>query len=371
MKKQWLAMGTAVVMAMALTACGSSETAETTAAAAAETTAAAAEETKAAEETEAAAEETEAASGDAVVIRIGYENTDAEPIGQAMIHWQQLVEEQGDGSLKIELFPNSSLGTKTQLIDMMLLGEPVITIADGAFYADYGVKDMGILYGPFLFDTWDQVWNVVESDWYAEESKKLEDIGLKLVASNWIYGDRHLMTKNPVVTPEDLAGLKIRVASSEIYMEGWNALGATATGIALGETYQALQTGVVEGVENPMSVLYAQSFQEVTPNLLLTSHIKNFTTWVCGVDFFNSLTPEQQELLVSTAEEAGVYNNELQEEADAEYRQMLEEAGVTVTEMTEENRAAWKEKAQAFYELGDQFGWSEGLYEKVQAAMGE
>lgn len=368
MKKRWMAMGMAAVMAMALTACGSSGTAETTTAAAAEETAAA----EASGETEAAAaEETEAASGDAVVIRIGYENTDAEPIGQAMIHWQQLVEEQGDGSLKIELFPNSSLGTKTQLIDMMLLGEPVVTIADGAFYADYGVKDMGILYGPFLFDTWDQVWNVVESDWYAEESKELEAIGLKLVASNWIYGDRHLMTKNPVVTPEDLEGLKIRVASSEIYMEGWNALGATATGIALGETYQALQTGVVEGVENPLSVLYAQSFQEVTPNLLLTSHIKNFTTWVCGVDFFNSLTPEQQDLLVSTAEEAGLYNNELQEQADEEYRQLLEEAGVTITEMTDENRAAWKEKAQAFYELGDQFGWSEGLYEKVQEAMAE
>ena len=123
MKKRWMAMGMAAAMVMALTACGSSETAETT-------TAAAAEETTAAEtsaDTEAAAEETEAASGDAVVIRIGYENTDAEPIGQAMIHWQQLVEEQGDGSLKIELFPNSSLGTKTQLIDMMLLGGQVIT----------------------------------------------------------------------------------------------------------------------------------------------------------------------------------------------------------------------------------------------------
>ena len=138
------------------------------------------------------------------------------------------------------------------------------------------------------------------------------------------------MTKNKVETPEDIKGLKVRVASSEIYMEGWNALGATATGIALGETYQALQTGVVEGVENPLSVLYAQSFQEVTPNLLMTSHIKNFTTWVCGSDFFGTLTPEQQELLVSTAEEAGLYNNELQAEADDEYMQKLLDAGVNV-----------------------------------------
>lgn len=305
-----------------------------------------------------------------VTIKIGYENTDSEPIGKAVTQWKKIVEEKGDGSIKLELFPNSSLGTKSQLIDMMLLDEPVITIADGAFYADYGAKDMGILYGPFCFDSWDEVWTLIESDWYADQCKQLEGLGLKVLASNWIYGERHLMTKNKVETPADVNGLKIRVASSAIYMEGWNALGATSTGISLGDTYQALQTGVVEGVENPLSVLYSQSFQEVTPYLLLTSHIKNFTTWVCGSSFFNSLTPEQQEFLVSTAEEAGLYNNELQAKADDEYRQKLVDANVTITEMTAENLAAWKEKAQSFYELGDQFGWSDNLYETVQAAMG-
>lgn len=310
------------------------------------------------------------ANVEVITIKIGYENTDAEPIGQAVTQWKKIVEEKGDGSIKLELFPNSSLGTKSQLIDMMLLGEPVITIADGAFYADYGAKDMGILYGPFCFDSWDEVWTLTESDWYADQCAQLEDLGLKILASNWIYGERHLMTKNKVETPADVSGLKIRVANSAIYMEGWNALGATSTGIALGETYQALQTGVVEGVENPLSVLYAQSFQEVTPYLLLTSHIKNFTTWVCSSAFFGTLTPEQQEFLVSTAEEAGLYNNELQSKADDEYRQKLLDAGVTITEMTDENLALWKEKAQGFYELGDQFGWSENLYETVQAAMG-
>ena len=318
MFKKVLATCLAGAMAVSLAACGSSSP-ETQAPA---TTAAAAQEQESAE---ASGDTGAAASGDAIIVKVGYENTDAEPIGQAMKHWKELVEEQGDGSIQLELFPNSSLGTKSQLIDMMLLGQPVITIADGAFYADYGAKDMGILYGPFFFDTWDDVWTLIESDWYADECAKLEEKGLKILASNWIYGERHLMTKNKVETPEDIKGLKVRVASSEIYMEGWNALGATATGIALGETYQALQTGVVEGVENPLSVLYAQSFQEVTPNLLMTSHIKNFTTWVCGSDFFGTLTPEQQELLVSTAEEAGLYNNELQAEADDEYMQKLED----------------------------------------------
>ena len=75
--------------------------------------------------------------------------------------------------------------------------------------------------------------------------------------------------------------------------------------------------------------------------------------------------------LYSTAEEAGLYNNELQEQADEEYRQMLVDAGVEITELTDDQLAEWKEAAQPFYEMGDTFGWSEGLYDTVQAAMGK
>lgn len=349
MLKKVFATGLAVVLAVSLIACGSGSS----------DTGNAGNGTG----------EDESVTENPVVIKVGYENTATEPIGLSVEYWKQLVDEKGDGKLRLELFPNSSLGTKSQLIDMMLLGEPVITIADGAFYADYGVKDMGIMYGPFFFESWNDVWKLTASDWYKEQSGKLEEKGLKLLASNWIYGERHLMTKTKAVTPEDISGMKIRAANSEIYMEGWNALGAVATGIALGETYQALQTGVVEGVENPLSVLYGQSFQEVTPYLLLTGHIKNFTTWICSTDFFNTLTAGQQELLLSTAEEAGLYNNGLQEKAVDEYMQKLKDAGVTVTEMTEENLAAWKEKSKAFYNMGDKFGWTPGLYETTQKAM--
>ena len=95
---------------------------------------------------------------DDVTIQLGFENSASEPIGQALEKWAQLVEEKGDGSLKIELYPDSQLGSKSELIDGMTFGESYMTLADGAFYADYGVKDFGIVFGPFLFDNWDQCW---------------------------------------------------------------------------------------------------------------------------------------------------------------------------------------------------------------------
>ena len=111
-----------------------------------------------------------AASADAAVVQVGFENSISEPFGQGLVKWQQLVDEKSNGTLKIELYPDSQLGSKSELIDSMLLGEPVVTLADGAFYADYGVPDFGIVFGPFLFDDWDQCWKLTESDWYQQQS---------------------------------------------------------------------------------------------------------------------------------------------------------------------------------------------------------
>ena len=252
----------------------------------------------------------------------------------------------------------------------MTLGEPYITLADGAFYAEYGVPDFGIVFGPFLFDNWDQCWTLIESDWYADMCSQLESKGLKLVASNWKYGERHTLTTKPVNTVDDLAGLKIRVPGNQIQSIGFDVLGATSTGMALDEVYQALQTGTIDGAENPLATLYGRKLHEVAKYLILDGHVLNFTTWVMSADLFNSLTPEQQELLVSTGEEAGLYNNELVDASNDEYLQMMVDEGVTVVDPSEEVMEGFREKAQAFYEKGDTFGWSDGLYETVRAAMG-
>ena len=314
---------------------------------------------------------TAAAQAAPTVIQIGFENTMEEPIGKAVQHWAELVEKESGGAMKLELFPNSALGSKSQLIDQMVMGENIITIADGAFYAEYGVPDMGIIYGPFFFESWDDVWKLLNSDWYATQCKKLAEMGITILASNWVYGERELMTKSLVVRPADVKGMKIRLANSPIYVEGFNAMGATAVPMALGDVYTALQNGTLDGVENPLSTLYGQSFQEVCKYILMTGHIKNFTTWCIGTNFFKSLPKEQQDLLFKTAKEAGLYNNEQQAAAVDGYAKKMTDAGVTITDLTPEQIAEWKAAAKSFYGLSSSFGWSEGLYETTQAAMGK
>lgn len=338
MKKTLLALATMVLSACLLTGCGGQQQASGT-------------------------------KDGKIVIQVGYENNPGEPFDQGINKWKELLEEKSNGTMQIEAYPSSQLGNKNDLIDQMIAGQPVVTLADGAFYADRGVKDFGIVFGPFLFDNWDQCWKLTKSDWYAKESKQLEDNGLKIIASNWVYGDRHLLTKKPVNSLADLKGMKIRVPNNEIQVKGFEVLGAVPTPMPLGDVYTALQQGTIDGVENPLPVLYNGKFQEVAKYLILDGHVKNFTTLVCGEKFWTSLTKEQQDMLVSTCEEAGLYNNELQKKAEQDVLEKFKAEGVTVVEPSQAVLDEFRAASKKFYSLPDFKDWSPNLYDTVKAAM--
>ena len=309
-----------------------------------------------------------AAKDGKVVIQVGYENNPGEPFDKGVNKWKELLEQKSNGTMVIETYPSSQLGSKNDLIDQMIAGQPVVTLADGAFYADRGVKDFGIVFGPFLFDNWDQCWKLVKSQWYADKSKELEGKGLKILGSNWVYGARHTLTTKPVNSVEDLKGMKIRVPNNAIQVKGFEVLGAVPTPMPLGDTYTALPQGTIDGVENPLPVLYNGKFQEVAKYLILDGHVKNFTTLVCGTQFFNTLTPEQQKLLIETCEEAGLYNNEQQAASEKEVLEKFRNEGVTVVEPSNTVLQGFHDAAKKFYDLPD-FGWSKGLYDTVKSAM--
>ena len=303
-----------------------------------------------------------------IVVQLGLENSLSEPIGQGVTKWAELLNARDTG-LTMQVFPDSQLGNKTDIIDQMLLGEPVITLADGAFFADYGVPDMGIVFGPFLFANWDECWKLIQSNWWAEQSKKLEEKGLHILAANWAYGARHTLTTKPVKTVDDLKGLQIRVPTNQIQTKGFEVLGATPVGMSLGDVYTALQQGTIDGGENPLATLYGRKHHEVAKYLILDGHVLNFTNWICSQMWFESLTEEQQKALVETGYEAGVFNNELQSKAEEHYMNLMKDEGVTVVVPSEEVLNGFRAKAADFYKEGKAFGWSDGLFETVKDAM--
>ncbi|MGI6732684.1 MAG: C4-dicarboxylate TRAP transporter substrate-binding protein [Anaerovoracaceae bacterium] len=313
--------------------------------------------------------------GDAVepvIVRVGYENNPGEPIDIACKAWAEYLDELSGGTMVMQLYPSSQLGSKNDIIDQMLAGSNVVTLADGAFTADRGAPEMGIQFAPFLFDSYDEAWKLVESDWWQEQVDICAENGLQILTSNFVYGTRNLMTTKPVHSVQDLKGMKIRIPNNTIQIKGFEALGATPTPMPLGDVYTALQQGTIDGVENPAAALLGLGFAEVAKYLIIDQHVFNTTLWLCGTDWFNTLTEEQQGWLMESGRMAGLVSQELDAELEAEALQKLQEAGVEIYYPTEEELQGFKDAALKFYdypEIKELF--SEGLYDQIISIIKE
>lgn len=304
-----------------------------------------------------------------VNLQIAHDNNPGDPLTVACEFWAEELDKRSQGTIKLTTYPSGQLGSKNDLIDQMLAGDPIMVIVNGPFLADRGVYDLGIMQAPYLFKNWEQLNKLIKSEWAHEQFQKLEDIGIKIVAPNWQYGVRHTLTINPIHHPDDLKGMKIRTQGSTIHIEGFACLGASPTPMTLSEVYTSLQQKVIEGLENPISVLYSGKFHEVAKNLMLDGHIFDLSMVAIGKEVFDKLTPEQQDLLIQTGIEAGKKQNELAQQADLDCLTKMKDEGVTVNDV---NVDEFEIAAASFYQnkkIVDQ--WSEGLLERVKKIISE
>ena len=305
----------------------------------------------------------EAENQEVIHISVGHDNLPGEPLTEAAEYWAQRLEEVSGGTMIIDVYDSSSLGSKSDLLDQMFAGDAIMVVGDGGFAADYGVTDMGITMGPYLFQSWEQVDKLVASDLWTELKDQMSQAGMTIVGDNWQYGARSTMSTKKIETPADFNGLKIRVPTNTVQVEGMEALGAAPVTMSLNEVYSALQQGTIEAVENPLSTLLANSFDEVCKYCTLDQHVYQIQFVVIGTDFFNSLTEQQQQWLVETGAEAGEYQNELMQAAEEANIQELKDRGVEIVEVDFD---AFAEAAKSFYTDSETAAtWSEGLYDRV------
>ncbi|MCJ7873368.1 C4-dicarboxylate TRAP transporter substrate-binding protein [Phaeobacter sp. J2-8] len=299
-----------------------------------------------------------------VTIKVAYENNPGEPVDLVVNKWAETLAERSNGEITLELYPSSQLGSKQDVTEQALLGSNVVTITDVGFLADF-VPDLGILFGPYLSESPEALFAIYESDWFKEKEQELAEKGVHVVMTNYLYGTRHLIATKPVRTPEDLKGLKIRTPNNVMQIKAIEAMGGTATPMPLGEAYTALSQGIIDGVENPLAVIYGGRFHEEAKYLNMIGYLLNTSVFIGGEAFFASLSEEDLAMIHETAHEAGLYSQQLAEQNDAAVIAKMEEAGV---EVIYPDVGPFKEAAAAVY---DEFPeWSEGLYEEIQSQLG-
>ena len=302
-----------------------------------------------------------------VVLKFGFVGSLNQLYGQACVKLSELAEERSEGRLKIEIFPGGQLGNERDLpegvkmgtVDMALIGASTLGMWQPDFY---------ILGVAFIWKDFDHLVRVVRGEIGQEMIGKLVDeTGIKVIDMGWVEGERQFNTRTrPIRTPEDIVGVKMRVPEVPIYLSNMKAMGANTVAMNWGEVFTAVQTGVIDGQENPLDVIYENRFHEIAKYVSLSSHVIQNQAILINNNKFNQMPKDLQDILVEATIDAGDWLTKQKVESfDYYYNKLIEEGAEVIEDV---DRDAFREKCKTplIEEWGD--SWTEGLYEKIEQA---
>ena len=371
MKKRFLGLALSAAMVASLAGCGLKSPETTTTAAATEAAATEAATTAAAETTAEAAKDSAAtaevpdASGDPEVTLVYAEVNPLDTIvGQTDTAFKEKVEELSGGSIKVDLQASGVLGAEADVLDAMLGHSGTVDMArlSASSLTNYGATKAGLLALPYIFSSREHFWNFAKSDVAQEFLSETEDLGLGI--KGLTYGEegfRHFFTAKPVNSMEDLKGMKLRVSSDPVMVGTVESFGANATVVAFTELYSALQTGVVDGAEQPIANYKSNAFPEVAPNLILDGHQLGLIEIVITNDAWDQLTEAQQACVTAAADYAADFNANLSASKEAEVLDELKADGVNVVEV--EDKTPWQDAVKDV--VANAIKGNEDLYQKI------
>ena len=332
-RRSFLAAAGVSAAALALTACGGSgnSTAASTANSAAASTAPAGD---------AAA----AASDPKVTLVYAEVNPLDTIVGQTGSHFKEKVEELSGGSVVVDVQASGVLGSENDVLDAILGGSTSIDISRISAFAltSYGCNKSKLLSIPFTFNNRAHFWNFANSDLAPEFLNEPQELGLPV--RGLFYGEegfRHFFTVKPVATIDDLKGMKLRVSNDPVMNGMVEGLGANPTVVAFGELYSALQTGVVDGAEQPIANYKSNAFPEVANNLILDGHTLGAVQAVITDNAWGKLTANQQAAVMAAAADTQKFNADLSETAENKVLEELRSSGCNVVDV--DDKTPWQE----------------------------
>ena len=268
-------------------------------------------------------------------------------VGQVANAFKQKVEELSGGEVKIDVQAGGVLGTEAQILDGILGGGTTVDIMRISAFAlsSYGCQKAMLLSIPYTFVNREHFWKFANSELAADFLAEPKAIGLPL--RGICYGEegfRHFFFKDAVSGIKDLRGKKIRVSEDPIMTGMVRDLGASPTVINFTELYSAIQTGVADGAEQPITNYRSNAFQEVAPSLLLDGHTLGAIQIIVADSGWEKLNDQQRAWIMEAGKYAQQENAKISAEADERVLAQLKASGIHVIEV--ENKAEWVEACQ-------------------------
>lgn len=265
--------------------------------------------------------------------------------GAATQVFKNLVEAESGGRISVQIFPAGQLGGETELLQSVQEGMLSMTIVSGSF--SKLCAEAAVLEVPYLFPSSPVAWEVLDGEFGQKLSDHcLKETGLRTLA----YGEtgfRHFTNSKKVIKkPTDLAGMKMRVMPNQSFIEFMKILDATATPIAAPELPAALTTGVIDGQENPVSVIVEKKLYELQDHITLDGHVYSADFLVINEDLFQSLSTEDRDIINRAAKVAGTVGRAIQQINSAQGLETLTKNGMEVTTLTPQELEAFRQASQ-------------------------
>ncbi|SDS95833.1 C4-dicarboxylate-binding protein DctP [Pseudomonas sp. Z003-0.4C(8344-21)] len=283
-----------------------------------------------------------AMAADPVIIKFSHVVADQTPKGQGALLFKKLVEERLPGKVKVEVYPNSSLFGDGKEMEALLLGDVQMIAPSLAKFEQY-TKSLQLFDLPFLFNDINAVDRFQLSPQGQGLLKSMESKNITGLAY-WHNGMKQLSANKALRVPADARGLKFRVQASAVLEEQFKAVRANPRKMSFAEVYQGLQTGVVNGAENPYSNIYSQKMHEVQKFITESNHGVLDYMLITNTKFWNGLPPDvRSELDKIVVEVTAHVNKEAQQLNESDKQRILAAKTTEIITLTPEEREQWRE----------------------------
>ncbi len=276
-----------------------------------------------------------------IVIKFSHVVAPDTPKGKGANKFKELAEKYTDGKVKIEVYPNSQLYKDKEEIEALQLGAVQMLAPTMSKFGPMGAREYEVFDIPFIFADKEASRRVLNGPIGKELLQKLNSRGI-LGLAYWDNGFKIMSANKPIRTPDDMLGLKMRIQSSKVLEAQMKALDAVPQVLAFSEVYQALQTGVVDGTENPPSNMYTQKMHEVQKYAALTNHGYMGYVVIVNKAFWDGLPADIRASLEKAMAEATQYTNDIAEKENANALEAMKKSGRTeFYTPTDKERQAW------------------------------
>jgi tripartite ATP-independent transporter DctP family solute receptor len=283
------------------------------------------------------------------VLKVGHVEAEDRSTHKALLQFKEDVETKTEGRISVSIFPNSELGGDEELCESVAMGTIQMALPSTSVLTAYK-DEIGILDMPYLFKDAQSAFDALDGELGAQIDEWISGNGF--VSLGYLYNGPRCTTNSvrPIYTPADLSGMKIRVMNSPVFITMYETLGANATPMSFSELFTGLQQNVVEGQENPPTLIYASGFQQVQKYLTLDNHVHNFLPILTNEAWLNSLSDEDQAILKECAATMVENQRRIELEDNETIVAKLEAEGMEVNELTDEQYEAFVEAVQPMYD---------------------